>query len=132
MSMKAGDRLEPLIVESVDDGRMKTMAMLLRDPNPIHWDPEVLRELGLGERPINQGPINVGYLAELAARTAGGVDRVRRLRVRFVGNVLAGDQVVCEGSVSSVDRDRMTAELELRAAVGERAVLSGTATIALR
>jgi len=57
------------------------VAMLLRDPNPIHWDPEVLRELGLGERPINQGPINVGYLAELAARTAGGVDRVRRLRV---------------------------------------------------
>ncbi|TQC42599.1 hypothetical protein EEB14_47995 [Rhodococcus sp. WS4] len=40
---------------------MKPMALLLRDPNPIHWDAGALRALGLDERPINQGPLNVSY-----------------------------------------------------------------------
>ena len=128
-ALEPGAALEPLVIDAVDAGPMKTMAVLLRDPNPIHWDVEVVRKLGLGERPVNQGPINVGYLMELAARTAGGPQNVRRFAVRFVGNVFAGDRVVCSGQVEAVDQASATAQLTLLAEVDGRAVLSGNATI---
>jgi acyl dehydratase len=128
-SLQPGAELDPLIIESVEVEPMKTMAMLLRDPNPIHWDVEVVRELGLGERPINQGPINVGYLMELAVRASGGRENVRAFRVRFTGNVLAGDRVVCSGRVISRDAQTGLVELELEATVDERAVLTGSATV---
>jgi len=129
--LQAGSELEPLVIEEVRPGPMKVMALLLRDPNPIHWDPGVVAELGLGEKPINQGPINVGYLMELAARSCGGPQNVRRFSVRFTGNVFAGDRVVCEGTVAAVDPAAGTAELRLRAVVGERSVLEGSAVVAL-
>jgi acyl dehydratase len=129
--LEPGAALQPVVIESVDPGPMKTMAMLLRDPNPIHWDVGVVRKLGLGDQPVNQGPINVGYLMELAVRAGGGPQHVRRFGVRFVGNVFAGDRVVCSGTVSAVDSDAGTAELELTAAVDDRPVLAGTATVDL-
>jgi acyl dehydratase len=129
-SLEVGDELEPLVIESVDPGHMKTMAMLLRDPNPIHWDTEVTRQLGLGEKPINQGPISLSYLMELAIRPAGS-DRaaLRRFRVRFVGNVLAGQRVECTGRVVAIDEEAGTAELELAATANGQPVLEGDATI---
>lgn len=129
--LREGDRLEPLVVEAVEAGPMKTMAVLLRDPNPIHWDVAVTRTLGLGDRPVNQGPINMSYLIELAARAAGGADKVRRFSVRFLGNVFAGDRVVCEGQVTSLDADTGQATLELTASVDGRPVLAGSATVSL-
>jgi acyl dehydratase len=131
--MNAGQELEPLIIEHVDAGRMKTMASLLRDPNPIHWETEVTRRLGLGDRPVNQGPINMSYLIELAARAAAGGPRgLRRFAVRFVGNVFAGERVECTGRVMAVDNAAGTADLELAATANGRPVLTGTATVATR
>jgi acyl dehydratase len=126
----AGDELEPVVIESVDPNRMKTMALLLRDPNPIHWDTVVTERLGLGDRAINQGPINLSYLVGLAARAAGGGEHVRHVSVRFAGNVFAGDRVTCRGRVTAVDEDAGTAELELTADVDGRPVLAGVATVA--
>lgn len=131
-ALRPGQELEPLIVESVEPGPMKTMAMLLRDPNPIHWDTEVTGRLGLGDRPINQGPINLGYLTELAGRAAGGTRNIRRLSFRFLGNVFAGDRVVCNARVASVDERAGTATLELSAEVEGRLVLTGEATVTSR
>jgi acyl-CoA thioesterase FadM len=87
--------------------------------------------LGLGDRPINQGPINLGYLGELVVRAAGGIEYVVRLSVRFRGNVFAGDRVVCTGKVIEVDEMAGTARLELLASVGENAVAAGEATVKL-
>ena len=41
----------------------------------------------MGDRPVNQGPLNMGYLMTMLARWAGGRDRVLDFRVRFLGNV---------------------------------------------
>src|SRR5690606_30435151 len=65
--IEPGTRLPDWDVPAVDAGRMKTTAALLRDPTPIHWDPAVLRELGMGERPINQGPLNMAYVMNMLA-----------------------------------------------------------------
>jgi acyl dehydratase len=126
-----GQALEPLIIESVDAARMKTMAAILQDPNPIHYDVEVVKALGMGDRPVNQGPMNMAYVLELAARAGGGPAAVKRFRARFLGNVFAGDRVECTGTVTSVDATAGTAELELQAAVDGRPVLAATAIVAL-
>lgn len=129
-SVKVGQELEPLVVEP-DAEKMKTMAAILQDPNPIHFDVEAVRELGLGERPVNQGPTNMSYLINLVSRWAGGPDTLRRFQVRFLGNVLAGDRVVCTGTVTALDTQAGTADLELEAKVGDNPVLAGSATVAL-
>jgi acyl dehydratase len=129
--LAAGAELDPLTIDRVDPEPMKTMALLLRDPNPIHWDVRVVKGLGLGDQPINQGPINVGYLMELASRAAGGPQNVRAFSVRFVGNVFAGDSVRCTGRVTGVDEESGIAELELEATVGERPVLAGAASVSI-
>lgn len=134
MALAAGDELEPLVVESVSAEAMKTVAALLHDPNPIHFDAAAVRALGMGERPVNQGPNNMGYLVAMLSRAAGGRERIRRLQLRFLGNVFAGDRVVARGRVVSVeDRDgERLAEVEvwLERADDDR-VLAGTATIAV-
>jgi acyl dehydratase len=80
---------------------MKTFAAILRDPNPIHWDRREVSAKGLGERLINQGPINVGYILNMLMAWAGP-DSIRRIRVRFTSNVLEGDRVEAAGRVTEV------------------------------
>jgi len=88
---RVGAELEPFVVESVDAEKMKIMAAILQDPNPIHFDVDAVRKLGLGDRPVNQGPINMAYLMNVATAWAGGPEALRRFQVRFAGNVFAGD-----------------------------------------
>jgi acyl dehydratase len=130
-TLEPGQTLTPYVVESVNPEPMKTMAAILDDPNPIHFDVASVRALGLGERPINQGPSNLGYLMEMLVELAGSTERVRRVRVRFLGNVFAGERVECSGSVVSVDAGEGLAELEVEARADGRPVLAGTAVIAL-
>jgi acyl dehydratase len=128
-SLQPGQALPPHVIESVSPEPMKTMAAILDDPNPIHYDEASVRALGLGERPINQGPSNLGYLMEMLVGFAGSAERVRRVRVRFLGNVFAGERVECSGSVTSVDAAAGTAELAVEASADGRPVLSGIALI---
>ena len=129
--LAVGTPLEPFVIESVDPQRMKTMVAILRDPNPIHYDTEVTRRLGLGDRPVNQGPINLTWMVEAVARFAGGPKRLRDIEVRFLGNVFAGERFECTGRVSSIDAAAGTAEIEVTATADGRDVLSGTATVAV-
>ena len=64
----------------------------------------MVRELGMGERPVNQGPNNMAYLVNLLASYAGGYRGVRSLRVRFLANVFAGDRLVAGGEVTHIGR----------------------------
>ncbi|WP_026928373.1 MaoC family dehydratase [Granulicoccus phenolivorans] len=134
MTVAVGDRIPPFEVAEVSAEKMKTIAALLGDPNPIHWDLDAVAALGMGDRPINQGPLNMGYVINMLAAWAGGRDRVRRFRVRFRGNVLGGDHLIASGVVIDVrteDGVRL-AECEVSLDVVDGAqVLSGTATVQL-
>ena len=118
----------------VDPRPMKTMAALLNDPNPIHWDAGAVAALGMGDRPVNQGPLNMGYLMTMLARWSGGRDRILDFRVRFLGNVFAGDRARAEGTVTGIrtmSQGRVAdCEIALNV-VGGDAVLSGTACVLL-
>jgi acyl dehydratase len=129
--VRPGLELEPLVVEAVDTEKMKTMAAILHDPNPIHYDVDVVRALGMGDAPVNQGPINLAFLMEMVSRFAGGPQNLRGIRLRFLGNVFGGERVECTGTVTAVDSAGGTAELEVAATSDGRPVLGGTATITL-
>jgi acyl dehydratase len=122
----------PELEVTVDPEKMKVMAALLADPNPIHFDTRALASLGMDERPVNQGPLNMGYLQTMLARWAGGRDRLLTFRVRFSGNVLAGDRVRARGVVAEIEdtaRGRVaTCDISLEV-VGGSVVLSGTADV---
>lgn len=130
--IQVGQQLDPFVIEAVDPEPMKTMAAILQDPNPIHFDTRVTHELGLGDHPVNQGPTNLTWLTEFVQRFAGGPDRLVTLKVRFLGNVLGGERFECTGTVTAVDPDAGRAELEVGATSDGRPALGGTAVIKLR
>jgi len=132
--MRVGTELPVWEVPSVSAEKMKTTAALLADPNPIHFDVETVRALGMGARPINQGPLNMGYVMNAVTAWAGGPERLRRLRVRFRGPVQAGDHLRVRGTVTAVrEEDGMRladCDVVLEVVGGEPAV-TGTATVVL-
>jgi acyl dehydratase len=97
-----GDQLTDFVVESVDPGRMKTMSVIMRDPNPIHWNVNEVRRLGMGDKPINQGPVSVAYILNMLIAASGGPEHVRRLKVRCLGNVFAEERVRAGGTVTAL------------------------------
>lgn len=97
-----GDVIPPWVMPSVDPARMKTMAAILRDPYPVHWDRVANEALGLGGRVINQGPLNLGYIANMLMTWTGPAS-IRRLTVGFGRPVLDGDRVVAGGRVTSIE-----------------------------
>lgn len=133
MTIMVGSQL-PVHEVLVDGQRMKTMAALLGDPNPIHWDTRTVSSLGMGDRPVNQGPLNMGYLMTMLAGWAGDRDRVIDFRVRFLGNVLACDRVRAGGTVTGLrftDAGRVAdCEVTLEVLGGEVALV-GTASVLL-
>ena len=127
-----GDEIPPWTMELVDPARMKTMAAILRDPYTVHWDRTANERLGVGARVINQGPLNVGYIANMLIAWAGP-SCIRRLTLAFGRPVLDGEMVTARGIVTdirSVDGESLaTSDVWLDRA-GER-VVTGTAVIAM-
>ena len=124
-----GDELPHLVIESVDAEKMKTMAALLADSNPIHWDVETVKELGMGDQPINQGPNNLGYVMNMLGDWAGGAEHIQQIRVRFLDNVFAGDLLEAGGTVTAISDDG-TVECDVwLARDGAHPVLAGTASL---
>jgi len=133
MDVAAGTPLPPWSHGPVDPEKMKIFAAIARDPNPIHWDRAAVAERGLGDRLINQGPTNLGYLVNMLLAWTGP-ESLRDLRVRFTSNVFDGDMVVAAGVVTAVrdaGGERLAdCEVWLDRGDGTRAI-SGSATVAL-
>jgi acyl dehydratase len=121
-----GTPIPPWDVLSVDPARMKTMAAILRDPYPVHWDRAGNERLGLRGHVVNQGPLNLGYIANMLMAWAGPAS-IRRLTVSFGPPVLDGDHVTARG-VSRVSGGIAACDVWL--ARGAERVVTGTATVA--
>ena len=130
-----GDHIPAWTMESVDPARMKTMAAILRDPYSVHWDRAGNERLGIGPRVINQGPLNVGYIANMLIAWSGPTS-IRRLVLAFARPVLDGDSVTAGGVVTAIHRaDGIDGETLATCDVwldraGER-VVTGTAVVCL-
>ena len=125
---RVGERI-PELTFSVEPGPMKVFSVLMGDPNPIHFDPEFVRSLGLGDRPVNQGTITMSYPVSAVIAWAGGVEALLSFRCRFLANVVAGDEVHAGGEVTAVEGETAVLDIWLERA-GER-VLQGSAVVRL-
>ena len=86
-------------LKQVDSARMKILALLLADPNPVHLDPEAARLLNIADREVNQGPSNMAMVVNMLTRSWPDAE-LRQLRVRLLGQVLADDGVEVVGNIS--------------------------------
>ncbi len=127
MSYAVGDALPPFVIESVSTEAMKQWAVFLADPNPIHLDVEVVKAKGLGDRVINQGPINVAYMMNMLFAAFPGC-RIEVMDSRFLDNVYGADKAIANGTITAIDGNRIDCELTLTVE-GRGVVNSGTATI---
>lgn len=135
MDVTVGTEVPPLVVDPVPVEQMKTVAALLNDSNPIHWDVDAVKALGMGDRPVNQGPNNLAYVINMLVAWAGGDNgAVKRIQCRFLGNVFGGETVTARGVVTGIREEggARLADLDVwleRSA--EDRVLAGTATVSL-
>jgi acyl dehydratase len=134
LNVKVGDRIPEWLMERVSPERMRTMAAILRDPNPLHWDREVVERLGLGKRTINQGPLGVSYMVNMLQAWAGE-NCIRRIVVRFPNPVILDeDRIVACGAVTGLsERDGIRlAECDVwLERDGDAGLIEGTATVRL-
>jgi hypothetical protein len=112
--------LGPLVIESVSAEHMKTLAVVLDDPNPIHLT---------GPRPVNQGPANLAWVLDMVREAFPGAT-LQSVKARFLANVFAGDRVVAAGRVESLEDGCAVCSVWLDVDGGARAV-DGTATLIL-
>ncbi len=132
MNIEVGDAIPSWTMDLIDSARMKTMAAILRDPYPVHWDRQANEAFGLGGRVINQGPLNLSYIVNMLLEWTGP-SSVRRLTVSFGRPVLDGDHVVACGRVRALsEHDGETrAECDVWLERQGEHVVEGTAVVAL-
>ena len=135
MTYCVGDQIPEWIMQSVSPARMRTMAAVLRDPNPIHWDREAVDSLslGLGKRTINQGPLGLSYMINMLHAWCGPTC-IRRIVMRFPQVVLDGERVVARGTVTGIEASgsETLATCDIWLEHAERGVLlEGSATVCL-
>jgi acyl dehydratase len=134
MKVNVGDRIPEWVMERVSPARMRTMAAILRDPNPLHWDRKVVERLGLGERTINQGPLGVSYMVNMLHAWAGE-NCIRRIVVRFPNPVILDeDRIVACGAVAELSESNGVRLAECHVWLerdGEAGLIEGTATVCL-
>ncbi len=133
MNVEVGDPIPSWHMPSVRAERMRTMAAILRDPNPVHWDRRVVASLGFGDHTINQGPLGLAYMINMLHEWTGPTS-VRRIYMTFPLAVLDGDDITAMGSVTAVRRQNgetlADCDIWLQRADGDRPLV-GKATVLL-
>ena len=133
MNVAAGSPIPEWLMESVSAEKMRTMAAILRDPNPVHWDRASCDALGFGKRTINQGPLGLSYMINMLHAWAGP-GCISRLVMTFPKVVLDGDRIAARGlvtAVRTVNDDRFAdCDIWLERDVNDRPLV-GTAVVRL-
>lgn len=126
--MNAGDALGPYTIGAVDPALMRVTSELLADPNPIHLDRAAVQALGMGDRLVNQGPTNIGYVVAMLEQAVPGA-RIADLALRLLDNVFEGDRVHARGVVEDVTGEGHIACSVWLDVDGRGRALDGTATL---
>ncbi|OBF37448.1 hypothetical protein A5719_21785 [Mycolicibacterium peregrinum] len=131
-TVAVGTELPPQTVFGVRDEDIRIVALILRDPNPIHFDLNEVARLGLGDRAVNQGGATMAYVASYLTELAGSRAAISKLSCSFRGNVFAGDDVAVGATVTAVtdtDGGRLV-ECDVWAdVVGGKRAITGTAVV---
>lgn len=99
------------LVRACDPYRPIYYAAASGDFNPIHIDPQVGKEAGLGGA-ILQGLCTLGWAVDAFIGYLGDPGRVSGIKVRFSRPVAPGDVVTFKGTVTSAQNGKLVAEIE--------------------
>lgn len=127
MTHAVGEIIAPFVITSVSAEAMRQWSVFLADPNPIHLDVEVVKAKGLGDRVINQGPINVAYMINMLMAAFPGCT-IETMDSRFLDNVYGGDKAIASGSITAIGGNRISCTFTLDVE-GRGTVNAGTATV---
>ena len=130
-AVAVGDSIVPL-ARTVTQEQIDAYAEASGDHNPIHVDPEFAVSVGLPGA-IAHGLLEMGILADAVAAWAGGNANLLSLSCRFSKPLLAGDTIICTGTVIAIDDAEGIATLEVGASSdrGDRVLTNGRATVRL-
>jgi acyl dehydratase len=99
---------------------MNTWAVILDDPNPIHLDANAAKQVGLGDKTINQGPANIAYILNMIEENFPN-SRILKMNNKMTDSVLEGDLVTVSGQISEIkaEGDQFIASCSIQLTVGE-------------
>jgi acyl dehydratase len=109
--MKAGYELDPATYEPSKLDLLE-YAIVSRDPNLIHHDPEFARASGLPDV-IVQGTLKAGLLALFVEERVGGRWRIAELAVQYRGVDVVSTPLTAHGRVVAVDEPAGTMSLDV-------------------
>tara|TARA_B110000014_G_C19970827_1_gene502570 strand:+ start:82 stop:516 length:435 start_codon:yes stop_codon:yes gene_type:complete len=99
---------------------MNTWAVILDDPNPIHLDASAVKQVGLGDKTINQGPANIAYVLNMIEENFPN-SQILKMNNKMTDSVLEGDLVTVSGQITEVKAkgDQFIASCSIKLTVGE-------------
>lgn len=126
--LAVGTTLPPLRIDPITRATLALFAGASGDHNAIHIDLDAARAAGFDDV-FAHGMLSVAYLGRLLT---GWVPqrRIRSLAVRMLAITPVHARPTCTGTVTAIEGDTATVELEVVLADGTR-TLQGTAIIAL-
>jgi acyl dehydratase len=118
-----GEEVGKVQFDDVTQDDMKVVSAIMDDSNPIHFDERHVEEMGMPGL-INQGPINLSYLAQAARDVTESPTDLRYLNVRNEANVFEGEDVtaVATATDKSVEDGAGVVELDLELRKGDGSV----------
>jgi acyl dehydratase len=127
--VRPGDPL-PEVAETIERMDLVRYAGASGDFNPIHWNDEVAKAVGL-PGVIAHGMYSMGIAARMVAGWAGDPAAVKRLKVRFSAMIEPGQTLTAKGEVAEVDGTRVRVRFHAEDEKGERVLSKGEAELEL-
>jgi acyl dehydratase len=127
--VRPGDVL-PEVAQTIERMDLVRYAGASGDFNPIHWNEEVARAVGL-PGVIAHGMYSMGIAARMVAGWAGDPAAVKRLRVRFSAMIEPGQTLTAKGEVAEVDGGRVLVRFHAEDEKGDKVLSKGEAELEL-
>ena len=124
-SVKVGDEMPEKIIK-LTRGDLVNYAGVSGDLNPIHWDDEIAKQVGL-DTAIAHGMLTMGLGGGYVTSWIGDPGAVTEYNVRFtaivpVPNDGIGAEILFTGRVKSTDPETKTVTLALTATTGGKKI----------
>ena len=100
------------------------------DFNPIHWNDEVAKAVGL-PGVITHGMYSMAVATRMVTGWVGDPAAIRRLKVRFSAMIEPGQTLTVKGEVAEVDGRRVLVRFHAEDEKGEKVLSKGEAELEL-
>ena len=127
--VRPGDAL-PEVAETIERMDLVRYAGASGDFNPIHWNDEVARAVGL-PGVIAHGMYSMAVATRVLTGWAGDPAAIRRLKVRFSAMIEPGQTLTAKGEVAEVDGSRILVRFHAEDEKGEKVLSKGEAELEL-